>query len=819
MFIFIKINILMKRKFLYNVLNFYILGALTFSIGCKRTEIPITPDPPPINPPITVVNDLLQVIASVSGIVLDESNAPIANAEVTSGAAITTTNTNGMFIFQNISLSKENGNVTVTKAGYFKGVRSFKTTEGKNHSVRIQLMQRISSGTVNAAAGGTITSNGGATIVFPANAFVTSTGAAYTGAVTVYSRWIDPTAANLPFVIPGDLRGVSTTGVESILTTYGMVGAELTDANGNILKIATGKTATISFPIPVSLSATAPTSIVLWHFDDATARWKENGTATKTGSTYNAQVDKFSFWNCDVANANFINLDYTLINATTNTPLVSTSTRIKRVTNGSYGYGVTNNVGFVSGLVPKNEALVLEVFVNTACNTVVFTQNIGPFSANTSLGNINITIPSSQYISFTGTLVNCSAAPVSNGYVSFYGAGGNNAFVSTSATGSFSFTVLNCSGTSMAYEYQGTDYTTNQQSAIFSSFTTGTIINMGAINACGSPTGANVYAAGSVVNTSGNYVATLWKNGVATNLTDGTKNARAASVFVSGTDVYVAGYETGENAYNFTVAKIWKNGMAINLTNGTISAEANSVFVSGTDVYVAGREAVGNGSVWLAKVWKNGVATALSNDYQGRASANSVAVAGTDVYVAGTVQEYGSGFIQFNVPKIWKNGINIQNTSEYGISNSIFVSGTDVYTTINRYYLGITGSRKSDLWKNNILTNIFAEDLSIYARKYASSVFVSSNDVYVALSETAGSNTSPQISKAKVWKNGIVTDLTNGTYDASANSIFVLGTDVYVGGSEYTATGGLAVKIWKNGIATNLTNGTNYAIVNSIFVK
>jgi hypothetical protein len=329
-----------KRALLKKVFAFTTLIVMINS-GCKRTEIPVIPDPTPT--PTTnagvVVDDLVQVTANVSGIILDENNTPIANAVVTSGVGTTTTNSNGMFILNNISLSKENGNITVVKAGYFKGIRSFKTTAGKNHSVRLQLMAKNLSGTINAANGGTINANGGATITFPAEAFVTSAGAAYTGTVNVYSRWIDPTAANLPFVIPGDLRGVSTNGVENILETYGMLGAEIVDGSGNALKIAAGKKAIISFPIPASIAATAPTSILLWHFDDATARWKENGTASKVGSTYTAQVDKFSFWNCDAPNANFINLDYTLINSTTNSPFVSTNTRIKRVSNGTYGYG------------------------------------------------------------------------------------------------------------------------------------------------------------------------------------------------------------------------------------------------------------------------------------------------------------------------------------------------------------------------------------------------------------------------------------------------------------------------------------------------
>ena len=48
-----------------------------------------------------------------------------------------------------------------------------------------------------------------------------------------------------------------------------------------------------------------------------------------------------------------------------------------------------------------------------------------------------------------------------------------------------------------------------------------------------------VYTAG--VQYIGRDVATVWKDSVPTALTDGTFNASANSVFVSGTDVYVAG--------------------------------------------------------------------------------------------------------------------------------------------------------------------------------------------------------------------------------------------------------------------------------------
>jgi hypothetical protein len=764
---------------------------ITFTTSCKRTEIPTTPDPTPTNPVYGPVNDAAQVMASVSGIVLDESNIPIANAVVTSGAATTTTNSNGMFIFQSISLSKENGSITAVKAGYFKGIRSFKTTEGKNHSVRLQLMQRVLSGSVNSATGGTINSNGGATIIFPVNAFVTSTGAVYTGTVNVYSRWIDPTAANLPFVIPGDLRGVNITGVESILETYGMVGAELADASGNILKIAPGKTATVSFPIPASISATAPASIVLWHFDDATARWKENGTATKTGSTYIAQVDKFSFWNVDMPYLNFITLNYTLVNGSSNIPFVSTITRIRRVSDGAFGYGVTNNVGFVSGLVPKNEALILEVISN--CNTVVYSQNIGSFATNTSLANINITVPTSFLINFTGILLNCNGTPVSNGYVSLATNTGIGAFAVTNSNGSFSFSTINCSSVNLNYYLQGVDNSTGQKSTISIGSVVNGNVNLGNINACSATLTEEIYVAGT------ERAAKLWKNGIVTNLSNVIDTSFAYSVFVLNNDVYVAGSERNN-------AKFWKNGIGANLTTNSQFSNANSIYVTGNDIYVAGNEG------FIAKLWINGVATNLNNTVSFNAGiANSVFVQGNDVYVVG--YEYNALTANIHKAKLWTNGVAtnlVSSTVANSFAYSVAVTGSDVYVAgsfRDSIFNNPATKSKATIWKNGVpiyLTNGNNNG-------YAYSIYIVGNDVFVAGYETVGT-----INTAKVWKNGVELYSFNGYI---AKSIFVKGNDIYVTGQSVNGGTNTNSVVWKNGLATNYFNATNTISPSSIFVK
>ena len=71
--------------------------------------------------------------------------------------------------------------------------------------------------------------------------------------------------------------------------------------------------------------------------------------------------------------------------------------------------------------------------------------------------------------------------------------------------------------------------------------------------------------------------------------------------------MYVAGQEFNGSKY---VAKLWKNGNAMNLTDGSNHAQAHSVFVLGNDVYAAGNVQHTEGDA--ATLWKNGTAQQLA---------------------------------------------------------------------------------------------------------------------------------------------------------------------------------------------------------------
>ena len=299
--------------------------------------------------------------------------------------------------------------------------------------------------------------------------------------------------------------------------------------------------------------------------------------------------------------------------------------------------------------------------------------------------------------------------------------------------------------------------------------------------------------------------AILWNDGAAQQLS-GEGSSQYNSVFVSGTDVYVAGYDTASTAssYKYRDAMLWKNGtpQILNKQAYVSSSHAYSVFVSGTDVYVAGY----NDSE--ATLWKNGTAQTLNST---NSVAYSVYVSGANVYVAGNVGSSTSEYNFDNRATLWVNGVEQILSSNSSNANSVFVSGSDVYVAGVVY---ADGNFRATLWKNGT-----AQTLN-NGPSIAYSVFVSGNDVYVAgLTATSitlqGGSFGQSYTSAMLWKNGIEQQIS--TPMSEARSVFVLGTDVYAGGFGQTNVGtSRFAKLWKNG--TEYVIGDAVSYIHSVFV-
>jgi hypothetical protein len=233
----------------------------------------------------------------------------------------------------------------------------------------------------------------------------------------------------------------------------------------------------------------------LWSLDDTTGLWKEEGTATRQGDEYVGSVSHFSFWNCD---APFAITQFTLtVKTQQGQPLANAEVVISSGTSDTTsisGSGITNAEGVVHGSIPANRSLQLKIY--DKCHNLLHTKNIGSLTTTTDLGVITVNAAPVQ-VTFSGTVTNCTNAPLANGYVTLELEGiYYNIPVSG---GSFSKTFTRCSNAPVTATITPFDMVNNVSGPSVSVAVSGSTINAGKLSACGTAMDAYIkYTMGGV---------------------------------------------------------------------------------------------------------------------------------------------------------------------------------------------------------------------------------------------------------------------------------------------------------------------------------
>jgi hypothetical protein len=317
-----------------------------------------------------------------------------------------------------------------------------------------------------------------------------------------------------------------------------------------------------------------------------------------------------------------------------------------------------------------------------------------------------------------------------------------------------------------------------------------------------------VYVAGINNNSSGARESVIWKNGAKQILP--ATNGYSYSVVVSGSDVYAVG-EAKHVPTNKIKAMIWKNGVATDLTNGSDAfASATAIYANGADIYAAGL--VQDLSFNMNAVyWKNGTVTPL---LPGLIAASIQTIDGiyannTDVYVVGSIQKSGG---EYAIAQ-WKNGVisEVSSGSSDFWCTGLFVSGSDVYIT--GYEDDHATYVKPRLWKNGTIIPLNNAGAS---SAQAHCVFVNGSDVYVG-----GFIVNPTTNQwnPRYWKNGTLVTLPDGPKSSWINGMYVNGTDVYAVGWQENATNVKVATQWKNGTASPLSDANGSGEAYAVLVK
>jgi len=250
---------------------------------------------------------------TINGKIVDQNGNVIASAFNVSGGNKSVDTTTGSFTLANAAIDA-NGKIflTITGTGYLnnyavEGINAGQTTIATYTMIAIPATGAKATYDLTADVTASQTVPAGKTarakVDLKAGSILNSDGTAATSAeITVVHTMPNEDAAAKPLdIFPGIFAGVPTNGTTEVpFETFGFVYVDLgTDASGKARTLDKTKPAKLVMPIDPSMLAKADATIPLWSYDTVKGQWIQEGTATKVGNNYEAEVTHFSWYNLD----------------------------------------------------------------------------------------------------------------------------------------------------------------------------------------------------------------------------------------------------------------------------------------------------------------------------------------------------------------------------------------------------------------------------------------------------------------------------------------------------------------------------------------
>jgi hypothetical protein len=349
---------------------------------------------------------------SIAGSVHTGNGAPACGVEVRVGDRSTRVNTRGEYFLDKIPagdrvLVNFSGDGT-TPTQKVTAVRAGRTSWVDAASLPWGAKQSI-----DAAAGGTVTFGGGASVSFPADAFVDAQGQPYAGSALVSAACFDPTGAQFFGAFPGDFSGLRSDGSTTGLESFGFARIDIS-GGGGALQLASGKEASIVFPIPSALQGRAPSAVPLWRYDESTGRWMEEGTATRNGNIYRGTVKHVSSWSCDQPTA-LSNLEGVVVDAG-GQPIASAAVHATGVEQIGSWITITDDGGRFRIAVPSSSTV--RIWARYYALVSAQRDEATPATGMTrNIGTITIPVDTTDFCTITGRIVDNGGLALSNVFV------------------------------------------------------------------------------------------------------------------------------------------------------------------------------------------------------------------------------------------------------------------------------------------------------------------------------------------------------------------------------------------------------------------
>ncbi len=455
------------KNFLYVLILFLVIAGCRKDDETSSTEISNTG----FNPPEITVN------GSILGIVETENGNPLSGVTVKLNNSETQTNDLGIFTFNNVPMNTRGAFVSVDHPQYWHASRKVFPNLNSLHYTRLTLMDKSISGQFDAQTGGEVGLEENLTVTFQANSIVDAAGNLHQGSVLVYAKPLHAHDETMVDKMPGGLHGIDQQNNTKALSSHGMLSIELYGTNGNALNLNPDRPAAIQFPLAPAAQNSAPQAVAMWHFDETTGYWREEGKADRHNNSYIGEVAHFTWWLFS-EDYETVLLEGRLVNED-GMPVANSQVNFLGEM-GSIAQVFSNADGIFTSGLPAGYPLALSV--SNSCNSTIFALDLGTLTENTDLGDL--TIPGSQAFTTTlsGNIVNCEGEPVTNGMIQVCWDQGCQ-YIFLNPAGEFDQTFGYCDATEL--NFWVFDYNTGEISTFTES--AGPVLDLGAITLCDNP--------------------------------------------------------------------------------------------------------------------------------------------------------------------------------------------------------------------------------------------------------------------------------------------------------------------------------------------
>ena len=395
------------------------------------------------------------------GQVVDVNGMPISGVSVSVLDKEVYSDINGVFILNKSEVYENFATLKVIKSGYHQGAITSIPTDGINR-VKVVLLENTVIKTIKSGEESTVAVFEGASIKFDGN-FIKNDGTTYEGEVNVSLHYIEADKDYINNIV-GIPYAKGIKGAERFIESYGIVGVELTAADGSLLDLADEAIAEVSIAIDASLVSNAPSKIALWSFDYKQGFWKEEGEAILTTNNYMGRLKDISFIN--------FGKNYRARAITTSVKTKSTEDAINNQLNNveytsSFPFNkinsITNETSISRFIVPADVSLTCNVLKHSICGEgTLYSTSITPGRLDQSI-DVKINNPSFKLEKLEGTFTNCSGTAVQEGYV--FLKLGDKILLDVINNGEYSMNFLRCD-TAKSFSIEAFDYINDGEKSI-----------------------------------------------------------------------------------------------------------------------------------------------------------------------------------------------------------------------------------------------------------------------------------------------------------------------------------------------------------------